>query len=290
MQFSAPPPGLLTPTGSGYVGTWQLDFVEGIGAGQAASWVNASLNDSRGWPRAGVTSQQVASGGSVSVHVVNNLSYGGNPDVIGLTWHYSDGSCKVELEAQQYANADVVVHEFAHAYFYMEHSPEGSDSVCEPVDEPGDEWPSAIDIAQVRAWLGLAPNPDDGGTPEIPQTFWFPGDLDSYITRWVVPTGARARMTCVVLNPAAALIKPVFSSDYDALIGGDYEVFCRGIGTDTAGFFRTEWQDARGTGDIYVGIVVDAEAGVTLEDLAIGLVEVQISNTGQPDSARTIAN
>src|SRR5215217_2311498 len=127
MQFSAPAPGLLTPSGGGYVGTWQLSHVEGISVSQAAGWVNSALNDSRSWTRAGVSAQQVGSGGSISVWVVNTIT-GYGADVIGLCEHFSDGSCRIQLEAWQYPNPDLVNHEFIHGFFFADHSPEGSDS------------------------------------------------------------------------------------------------------------------------------------------------------------------
>lgn len=209
---------------------------------------------------------------------------------MGYATHDSAGHAEIVLEAAYVGMADLVNHEAAHAFFYAEHSPNGTDSLLEPIEDPGTEWPSASDIAQVRAWLGNGPAapPDDVEVAEA-ETYWFPADLETYITKWNVPAGARARMTATVIDPAPALIKPVFATSHEDLLAGSYERFCRGLGTDEAGDLHTEWQGARGSGDIYVGIVVDVEAGYTLDDLNVGLCEVQISGSGD-DSSRSIAN
>src|SRR5215217_9250803 len=119
MQFSAPSPGLLKLIDGAWVGTWSLgDVSSGITPTQAGSWIADSLNDPRGWGRAGVSFQQLAPGSpgaAIVFHIVDAIT-GPNlrPGVIGLCTHYSDGSCQIRLEAAQYANPDLVNHEVAH--------------------------------------------------------------------------------------------------------------------------------------------------------------------------------
>jgi hypothetical protein len=96
-------------------------------------------------------------------------------------------------------------------------------------------------------------------------------------------------MTTTVIDPAQAIIRPVYADSREAMLSGDRHILSRGIGTEEQGFYATEWQDARGQGDLYVGLVVEAEAGVSMDDLNIGLAEVQLSGTGD-EISRSIAN
>lgn len=289
MQFSTPAPGLLTSLGGGnYRGTWNLDGVSGMTRAEASSWINSALNDALGWGRAGVSFQEVSSGGSVSFNTVAPpIKTGSN--AIGYASHSSVYGAVIVLDETYQGNMDLVNHEAAHAFFYAEHSPEGSDSIEEPIEDPGEEWPSTSDIAQVRAWLGLPPDPDEGGTPPDPTIYFFPGGLESYITNWEIPAGARARLTATVTDPAPAVIRPVYAASHEAMLSGDRHPLCRGIGTDVGGWHETEWQDARSSGDLYVALIVEAEEGVSMDELNIAHAEVQLSGTGD-DSSRSIAN
>lgn len=288
MQFSQPSPGLLAVVGAEWVGYWSLGDVTGITQGQAASWIADALNDPRGWGRAGVRFQQVAfPGGAVAIHVVDTIP--GSPGIIGLATHYADGSCRVLLEAGQYANPDLVNHEIAHAFFFAEHSPEGSDSIEEPLEELGTvEWPSDLDISQLIAWLGPAPAPPLPPPPE-PERYFFPGNLDTYITNWYIPSGARVRVTCTVRDPAPGIIRPVCADTHAHMLSGERQVLCGGLSTDAAGWHKTEWQDANRSGDLYVAFIVEVEAGVSIDELNIAHAEVQLSGTGD-DGTRDIPN
>ena len=290
MQFSVPSPGLLQNIGGEWVGTWALGGVSNaITPTQAGSWIADSLNNPLGWGRAGVSFQQLAPGSpgaKIVFHVVDTIEYGG-VGTIGLCTHYPDGSCAIQLETAQYSNPDLVNHEAAHGYFFAEHSPEGSDSIEEPIEELGFvEWPSALDIAQVRAWLGDPPQPEDPPVLE-PQRFWFPSDLDTYITDWFIPEGVKARMTATVVDPAPGVIRPVYANTHADMISGDRHVLCRSISTERQGWHATEWQDPQGNGDLFVGMIIELEPGVSIDELNIGHAEVQLSGTGDDEGRGT---
>lgn len=217
--------------------------------------------------------------------VVETIPYGG-ADTIGLTQIFPDDqTALIQLEAAYFGNMDLVNHEAAHAFFTAAHSPEGSLSIMEPIEDPGEEWPSALDIAQLKSWLDVplnpGPDPPADPVPEEPTTYFFPGDLPIYITHWHIPQGARARMTATVTDPAPAIIRPVYAETHEQMLSGDRHVLCGGIDTDRQGFHATAWQDARGSGDLYVGLIVEAEAGVSMDELNIAHAEVVLSGVGE---------
>jgi len=291
MQFSQPSPGLLQNIGGEWIGTWSLGGVSSaLTPTQAGSWIADSLNNPLGWGRAGVQFQQLAPGSpdaAIIFHVVDEIT-GPNlgTGVIGLCSHYRDGSCAIQLESGQYANPDLVNHEAAHGYFFAEHSPEGSDSIMEPLEELGFvEWPSDLDIAQVQAWLG---NPPDPAPPEL-QRYFFPGGLETYITNRHIAAGALARMTCTVTDPAAAIIRPVYADTHAHMLSGDRQVLCGGLSTDRQGWHNTEWQEAKGSGDLFIAFVVEAEPGVSMDELNIAHAELQLSGSGD-NAGRDIPN
>lgn len=266
MQFQTQPPALLHDTESGWVGYWDIATGNaGLTDEQLASWVSASLNDPRGWGRAGITFQRSSTAHPrVTFRSVQILS----GHTIGLTyWSSYDGvQMRVDLEAGQYPFADLVNHESGHAFFMASHSPEGSDSIMEPIDEPSDEWPSDSDIAQVEAWLGNSVEAT---------TFWFPGDLPTYMTYWDIPTTSVARLHMTVLEGAPAIVRPVSAPTHEQMISGDYSPFARALDAYHKGFYWGGWEPPP-VGPQWVGIVVQTENPEDISDLVLGLAEVQI--------------
>ena len=169
MEFGQPAPGLLHDEGSSFVGYWDVapdNF--GHTEAEVVAWVNSALNDPQGWGRAGITFERSATATPrVLFRVVETIS--GDPGIIGFTFNdtFNGDTMDVWLEAGPYfGTADLVTHEAAHAYFFAEHASPGSDSIMEPQDEAGNEWPSEDDIQSVIDWLGLLPDmptPDDYG-------------------------------------------------------------------------------------------------------------------------------
>ena len=266
MQFRSPAPGNLTLEGSTYYADWSVASDNfGHTASEVVAWVEGALSDPRGLPATGITPRQVNSG-NVIFQVVEAIP--GNPGRIGEA-RWNEFPVLVLLEEAYFGNMDLVTHEALHAFLYANHSPLGSDSVLEPLEDPGEEWLSDTDIAQIEAWLAG----DFDGT-----RYWFPGDLPHYITRWVIPPRTKTRLVCTILEAAPVVIRAVCGTSHATLVGGTHQPF--GIGMDLAseGFFSTEWTDAP-SGELYVGLVVEGATPEEFSDLAVGLAEVQIAGS-----------
>lgn len=113
-------------------------------------------------------------------------------------------------------------------------------------------------------------------------TYFFPGGLDDYITKWDVSLASEVQFTLVVVSGAPGVsLRPVFDVELAVLLSGTWAQFTTGaLSAESRGFFRTEWEpineDARTLGDIYIGIVAELGEDVDEEDLVIGLAEVRI--------------
>ncbi len=114
-----------------------------------------------------------------------------------------------------------------------------------------------------------------------PGTYFFPGNLNTYVTRWSVSGATECRFTLTVLEGNAGVtVKPVFDAEVAVLQSGVFADFSSGLSAETAGFYVTEWQpmneDALFIGEIYVAIVVVVSEEVDSDGLRFGLAEVQI--------------
>lgn len=275
MQFTVAAPGNLTQDGTTFYGDWTVaDSNFGYTKAEVESWVSSALNDPRGIEATGIITRHLSSipPGSPGLifQVVETIA--GDAGTIGVTHWNGLQPILIELEAAFFGNMDLVTHEAIHGWLYAEHSPEGTDSIMEPIEDPGEEWLSPLDIEQIVNWLASAP---------VDQTFWFPSDLDGYITQRTIPADARVRFVATVIDPLEAVIRPVYALQYADIVAGDWAYLTRGIGCHGAGEHETEWQQALISGEFYVGIVVETESAVTIDGLAIGLAEVQLSATGE---------
>lgn len=117
--------------------------------------------------------------------------------------------------------------------------------------------------------------------PPASNTYWFPGDLDTYITLWPIGLASESRITATVLEGVSgASLRAVCSEDLSAMKGGDYEDFSLAIPADRRGFFVGDWKplpdSTLGADEIYVGIIVEAPATTEIRGLMVGLAEAQI--------------
>jgi hypothetical protein len=189
-----------------------------------------------------------------------------HPNAIGIA-HWNSVPVTVLLKEAYFGNMDLVTHEALHAFCLASHSPEGSLSILEPLEDPGEEWLSPGDIAELTAWL-------TGDWSGI--AYWFPGDLPYYITKWIVPEGSKARLVCTVINGAPVVMKAVYAATREAMLADDYQPFTIGLDTSSEGFFATEWIEAP-AGEFYVGIVVEGGSPEDFQDFTVGLADVQIA-------------
>ena len=224
MQFRSPAPGNLTLEGSTYYADWSVasdNFARhgfrGGGVGRGCLELSSG-----GFPQLGYPGKQKA--------VTSFSKWLRLYPVIRKNWgrplERISGSGSSGRGVLRYM--DLVTHEALHAFLYANHSPLGSDSVLEPLEDPGEEWLSDTDIAQIEAWLAG----DFDGT-----RVWFPGDLPHYITRWVIPPRTKTRLVCTILEAAPVVIRAVCGTSHATLVGGTDQPF--GIGMDLAseGFF-----------------------------------------------------
>lgn len=281
----------MTDDGAGgYFADWNVE-ASNFGFSQAAveAQISDALNDSRGWEQVppGITFRQKdtaeRSVTTVTYQVVETITVGDAP---GFAWGIFIPAAfvpsipypRIQIEAAHFADLGIPNHEAAHAFFGATHSPAGSDSLMEPYEDPGSEWPSEIDLAQVEAWLATAPEEHaDHDRPEGEggNTLWFPGDLPDYITRWPVPIGCESRLEANVIRGARAALQPVYHTDLDELLAGNGKRFAQGIDCYQAGFFTSPFKDAP-DGDIYIGIKVLKDEEADISDFIVGLAEVQI--------------
>lgn len=276
MQFRAPAPANLTQEGSIFYADWSVaDSNFGYSKAEVESLVSATLNNPQGWSAAGIQFRHVASG-AVIFQVVETIA--GPPNNIGLA-HWNSDPVLVELEAAT-LGPDVITHEAGHAFFLAQHTPSGTDSVMEPVDEIGVEWPSASDLAAVEAWLA-------GDSSDT--VFWFPGDLPYYITKWIVPVGSKARLVLTILEGAPVVMRAVCSADHSAMLSGAHQPFGLGIDASEQGFFHSEWTDAP-SGELYVGVIVEGATPEDFQNLTVGLADVQIAAPSATGGGTPIPN
>jgi len=278
MQFLSPAPANLTQDGATFYADWSVaDTNFGYTKAQVEAWVSSALNNPLGIEATGIVTRQVASG-NVVFQVVQTIP--GPAGTIGVA-HWGESPVRVELEAALYNNMDLVTHEALHAFLFASHSPEGSISILEPIEDPGEEWLSATDISQIQAWLGAAP---------ADLKYWFPGDLEHYITKWEVPAGSKTRLLATVIDGAPCALKAVYATTHAAMLSGSYTPFGRGLDVSLRGFWHTSWQVVPASGDLYIGLIVDGATPADFQELIVGLAEVQLIAEAEPGSGTPIPN
>lgn len=112
-------------------------------------------------------------------------------------------------------------------------------------------------------------------------TYFFPGNLDDYVTFWNVSGATECRFTLTVIEgQPGVVVRPVFDAELAVLQSGVWAYFSSGLSAVAPGFFVTEWEpmneDALLIGDIYVGVVVEVSEEIDSDGLILGLAEVQI--------------
>lgn len=297
MRFNFGAPGLLHDFGSGDFRAYWNVAADNYGYSQVAvtATVEAALTDPLGWGQVGITFEHVADSdrdaATVTFQVVETITADNvGAGVQGLTipggYDYPGWAIQpntwIQIEAAHFADLGIPNHEAAHAYFGATHSAEGADSLMEPYEDPGTEWPSATDLAQVEAWLATAPEEDehhDNPRGEVTgEALWFPGDLPSYVTKWPVPEGSESRVSATVMGRARAALQPVYHADYSELMAGNGKRFSVGVDCYQEGLIRSAWRSCP-TGEVYVGIEVHKDEGADIHKLIVGLAEVQIRST-----------
>ena len=247
MLFGVDAPGALTEEGGSYYGDWSLETVEVISEAAAEAWISDALTDPQGWGRADITFRQHASGSAdarVQFYVVDEL-IGRPTGWAGAASNNGDGTGQVSIEAAYhddptYGLYELVNHEAAHAFFGAEHSDEG---IMPHSGSAASTWPSDANIASLRAWLGLPPDPE-AGDPTPTEDLWFPGNLEYYITRWPVEPDMQARLSTTVIEGAHATLRAVCAEEYADLLAGTHERFTRSVGVSEQGMWTTGWRDA----------------------------------------------
>ena len=275
MQFSMAAPGALTPSGGDYIGEWSVSASNvGLTDMQVEAWVSSALGDAGGWEQvSGLSFSQVSSGDGVIFRSVTDLP--GN--AIG-TCYYDTVPPRVELKASFLGNKDLVNHEAAHAFFYATHSPEGSDSMLEPMEDPGDEGASATDVAQVEAWL-------DGAVPVgLPAaTYFHPLDLPHYITKRNLSEQTEVSVSVAVPVAREAglelgnTIEAVWAPTHADMVAGDYETLGGAVSFGAPGLYAENWTDipgdAKDPAGVYVALTITTH--LPIDELSLGQVELR---------------
>jgi len=106
-------------------------------------------------------------------------------------------------------------------------------------------------------------------------SYWFPGDLFHYITRLTVPEGTQTRLTATILTGAPATLSSRYAADLADLLASVDDALTPEMDCASEGFYATDYQEAP-EGEIYVGLRVEVDDEADLQDLVIGLAEVQI--------------
>lgn len=270
----------MTPDGDSYVGLWSAsDANVGLTQSEVEDWVASALNGSEGWTQTGITFSNIGTGGVVF------RSVGSLPgNAIGMCY-YDTSPPRVDLLASWAGNKDLVNHEAAHAFFFASHSPEGSASIMEPIEDPGEEWPSEVDLEQVARYLGLPWPPDapaEGAAPEIalaPGLYWHPLDLGGYKTRWDLSSLSQVRLMVPVVDARtrgaeeAPVLSTVYSSDPEAAIG-DWLPLGASVEVDGMRIHDSGWQPLSASGDIYIGATL--RVPLPLDALTVGAADIRL--------------
>lgn len=272
MRFARPAPGNLTLDSGSYYMDWKIDSGNyGMSDSAAADMVEGYLESSQGWERAGIEARQLP-GAPVTFKVVLEATCS-VPEY--ACTHYGVGTAFVELEYPRIAagfGRGTTNHEAGHAFFYATH--EGSGSIMNGGSPDG--WPTDADIDGVVAWLG---DPAGGGTG-TGGAYWFPGDLEHYVTRWALAGSAEVRLNATVLSGVAgASLAAVWGDSRDGILGTRRSDLTTDLDASERGVFTTGWleipEGAR-TNDAWVGVVVRREtADLDISNLLVGLAEVQ---------------
>jgi hypothetical protein len=283
VRFPTAAPGAFVPSGDTYVGEWSASATNvGLTQGEVEAWVGAALNDPQGMTGLGVSFTNVGTGGVVFRSVA---SLPGN--AIGMCY-YDTTPPRVDLLASYEGNMDLVNHEGIHAFCYAAHSPEGTDSIMEPIEDPGEEWLSETDLSQIAAWLGLPYPPEDPVDPGevdtgglLPGLYWYPMDLAGYKTKWDFADSTEVRLAFGVKAASAAgaevnaaTLSSVYSEDPEAAIE-DWLPLGAQVGIDGAGIHDSDWQPlAEGArADVYVGVTL--EVSLPLDSFEAGSPEIR---------------
>lgn len=278
MQFSLPAPGFLTDAGGGnYFGHWSVAADnQGLTASQVESWVQSALFASDGLTQIPIGFVQDASGGGVVFRSVLDLpgraigtSYGATPPAFP----------HVDLQASYFGNKDLVIHEACHAFLTASHSPEGSVSLMEPIEDPGEEGLSGTDVAQIRAYLALETPPIAHATG----TYWHPLNLPFYITRWDLSDATESRVVAPVAaittagRELAATLSAVYSTTFSPTLPGPWQPLGSSVYFGDEGFYVSEWATIPAgakTGEVYIGMTIDLQQPVG--ELSLGQTELRI--------------
>ncbi len=171
---------------------------------------------------------------------------------------------------------NVINHEAGHAYFWASH--EGTPGIMNDFDSSRIEWPNDEDIQSVIDWLGPPESPGTGKGGAL----WFPGNLPHYFTKWPIGAARDVRLTATVLEGVTGTsLKAVWGRSFEAMKEGRFHDLTPVVATASRGLFASEWQSipttAREADDVCVGIVVrKATADIDIQDLIVGLAEVQV--------------
>lgn len=272
MEFVGAAPGRLTVEGGSYFADWAIEPGNvGYTDAEASSVIGSILNDSRSWGAAGITFRE-----SVTPKVTYKFVHGpfdcGGASANGCTHSNVDGTASVTISYERAIagfTPGLVNHESAHAFFTATHEVGPGGPGVMTGDSP-DGWPTSGDVADVVAWLGGT----GGGV------FWFPGDLEHYITKWPLSGVSELRFFAnVVRGTPGAYLRPVWGKTHDDLLEGRFDGLTDVVSVDRRGTYSTGWVAvppiAKETGDVWIGVRVKRDtADVDVMNLAVGLAQL----------------
>ena len=272
MEFIRPAPGHLTLETGTYYMDWEAHASNyNMTQGQVESYISGVLNGASGWEQAGLVARHSPGTAQVVFQVVLEAN-GESPEYARTFWNQTPVLVQIEYDRIQAGFGDGLAnHEAAHAYFWASH--EGSGSVMTG-DSP-DGWPTAADIASVEAWLA-----DTGAGEGTGGTYWFPGGLEHYITKWSVTEATEVFFYINVVEGATgASLKPVWGLSLEAMLEGRFETLTPPVSASTRGTYDSGWlaKPTGFTGDVWVGILARlTTSSVDIANLGVGLAEVQV--------------
>ena len=239
----------------------------GMTVSEAEAFIGGILGDASGWEQAGIVARQTVDAPVVFEIVLE--ANGESPEYARTFWNQTPVLVQLEYPRIQAGfGTGITTHEAAHAYFWATH--EGSGSVMTG-DSP-DGFPTTSDIESLLLWLGAPSEEGTGGA------YWFPGDLEHYITNWPLADATEVRLYATVLGGVAgASLKAVWGLSHEAMLEGRFHDLTPSLPVESRGIYETGWGalPADITGDTWVGIIVRRETADTdLADLVIGLAEV----------------
>lgn len=246
-------------------------------------WVSESLNAPEGMGQVPISFvESTATPDRVIFQAVGDLSnfIDNGDNAIGVArWDiYVPGEpMLVQLEYDWLGAHDLINHEAIHAFLWATHSPSGSDSIMEPMEDPGEEGLSATDVAQIRAWLEGAPP-----LGLAAKNYWHPLDLPHYITRCSLSTQSEALLTVPVWETSPPGAEPgtslfaVYASDYTQMLSGEWDYLGPVTSLDEEGFASSGWTQIAAeakTGEVYIGMVI--RTALPIASLQLGAAELR---------------